>query len=114
MSFLVRFASATALPNACAWSMSAPSPGVFGPSASPTPTAQTRRLTARESNEHRCDAYASIPPVLSDAIHGWSPTLAALYENIQIPSALEPVRTRGSSTWAALGADTPFTSETLA
>src|SRR4051812_35121547 len=92
MSFLVRFASATARPNAWDWSMSALNPGVFGPSASPTPTTHTRRpplLTARESNEHRRDAYASIPPVLSDAIRLFSTELAVAYEGVEIPKAVE-------------------------
>src|SRR3954469_20723141 len=86
-SFFVRLASATARPNACAWSISALSPGVFGPSARPTPTTQTLR-TARESNERRRGASASIPAVLSALVHDWSHNLADLYDGAPVPAAL--------------------------
>src|SRR5436190_2536306 len=94
MSFLVRFASVTARPNAWAWSMSALNPGVFGPSASPTPTTHTRRLTARESNEHRRDACASIRVVpLADHLRPYSADLAARFDRIRTPVPLTDHRT---------------------
>src|SRR5262245_15851030 len=109
MSFLVRLASATARPNACAWSINALSSGVFGPSASPTPTTHTRRLTARERNEPRRDAYASIPPVLADALRPYSADLAAHYDGIEIPAAVaEPWTIEGSTSFGAVGAGEPF------
>jgi hypothetical protein len=115
MSFFVRFASAIARPNACACSINALRPGVFGPSADPTPTTHTRRLTARESNEPDRGAYASIPPVLSDVIRPFSAELAARYADVDVPRALdEPWTIEASTNFMTIGDGEPFTPELLA
>jgi hypothetical protein len=52
--------------------------------------------------------------VLSEPIHSWSPDLAALYEDVPVPRALEPMPQDASVVWSVVGADDRFSDQTLA
>ncbi len=69
--------------------------GVVGPSARPTPTTHTRRVTGTLVRSRRRTLpnparvrCATIPVVLSELLHPLSPTVAAAFADVPVPVAL--------------------------